>query len=219
MPTATAIRPTSRALPSLPGRLPASFEGAPAPIAKLAAEFSDLRERADAVRRNLADLERRAPEAAAADRRALAEAHRAGNQDPGDEHVEALANQIEEARREAQGLTDACLASWQEFKATFAASAEKWNESSAVQYGKLRNSVVDEMDDLAGLLTTAAELKAKRTWIAEARKAIAGDVVGESGIRRRFPQPRASAGTSIQLGRNQFQVEQVLAALRNWLDA
>src|SRR5581483_5284953 len=76
--------------------------------------------------RQAVELVRRQPQAAAADRAALAAAHRAGEPDPGDANAEAHEAELEKAIREATGLTDATLLAWQEFKAVFAEHAPRW---------------------------------------------------------------------------------------------
>src|SRR5436190_2496822 len=142
--------------PELPDPLWDVSASAPAPIAHIAAEYRDLRDRANTACRTLLSLEDRRPAALTADRDALAAAHRTGEADPGDANADGLNAQIATAERELSGLTDAAFLAWREFRASLAEHGHKWRESLQVANAKRVGPATELIDSLDQVVTDVA---------------------------------------------------------------
>jgi hypothetical protein len=211
----TTTRMSARDLPRLPRRLPDEIDKAPAPIAKVAAECRDLWERADEAIRKVRMLEAKRPEAERADREAHAAARRQGKGDPGPKAVEAWEAEFDAAWREATGFVDATHGAYQEVHAALSEGAPAWREKLHAQQAKQIAAGSKAFDDAEKAIGGVAETRGLLRWIDDAMASINGD--RRRAIPKRFPNaPRAS--TTVLVGQVRYEIDQVLAVPRAWLD-
>jgi hypothetical protein len=193
MTSITTPGPKFRSPKKVPSHIDAMLAAAPAPLPKLASERRDLRERVNAAKRDLDELEGRQPSAESEDRQAHAEAVRAGQSDPGPRAVEALADEISAAGRDHQALHDALETVTREFVHELRqARGKQWAEALRKDRDAHAGTAIDTLARAAAAVEEVERILAAETWLSEVQEEGRLSVAAKKAtINPRDPSPGA----------------------------
>jgi hypothetical protein len=179
-------------------------EAADSPLAPYDVEYRRLLGLYDEAVAELRKIAGRGPEAAEADRRALAQSMAAGKPDPGERGTAELHEQFIAQRRKVTGLADAIDAAYDAMRRAIEEHADGWATAladDAAKTGERIDALLREID--AALARTDGAQNAVK-WLERALRL---------GHRRDLPSQRAGS-PSVNLGRTAWPREEVFDAVR-----